>query len=179
MFHSTIRILPVALALFVGLASAAHAASAAKEISAFNKMTVKFTQSAQKCGFESLEPFERNLRKELAAVGVDENKDSIVEVLLEVGGITYGAGDVQCAISLTLDFRTTLTAANIVSDNPAIRIAMDRLQVIPISLYRVGAFGVETTLYTVADGRNITKAEAKLIELIGHLVKRFDEERKK
>ena len=158
---------------------AAQAASAAKEISAFRKMDVKFTQNAQKCGFESLEPFQRNLRKELAAVGVDENKDSIVDVALEVGGITYGAGGVQCAISLTLDFRTTLTAANIVTDNPAVRIVVDRLQVFPISLYRVGAFSVETTLYTVADGRNITKAEAKLIELIGHLVKRFDQERQK
>ena len=62
--------------------------SAAKEISAFRKMDVKFTQNSQKCGFESLEPFQRNLRTELAAVGVNENKDSIVDIALEVEGIT-------------------------------------------------------------------------------------------
>jgi hypothetical protein len=38
---------------------------------------------------------------------------------------------------------------------------------------------VSTTLYTVADGRNITKAEAEVIDIIGRLVKRFEDERKK
>jgi len=40
-----------------------------------------------------------------------------------------------------------------------------------------GAFGVDTTLYTYADGRNITKAEKKVLDMIDRLVMRFDKAR--
>ena len=160
-------------------AQPALAESAAKEISSYNKMVVSFTKNAKKCGFESLEPFERHLREDLAAVGVKQNDDSIIEIGLEVGAINYGALDSQCAVDVSLDFRTTLTAANINTDNPLVRQAVDRLQRFPVSLYKVGAFAVSTTLYTVADGRNITKAEAEVLSIIKRLVDRFQEERMK
>ena len=57
------------LALIVATPTAALGASAAQEISSYNKLTVEFTKNAQKCGFESLEPFERNLKKELLLFG--------------------------------------------------------------------------------------------------------------
>jgi len=155
------------------------AASAAKEITGYYKMTVNFTKNAKKCGFESLEPFERHLREDLAAVGVKQTEGSIVEVDLEIGAINYGALDSQCAVDVSLDFRTTLTAANINTDNPQVRHAVDRLQAFPVILYNVGAFAVSTTLYTVADGRNITKAEAEVLNIIKRLVDRFQAERAK
>jgi hypothetical protein len=169
----------VAVALFAAAAAPALGASAAKEITGFNKLTVDFTKNAQKCGFESLEPFERNLREDLLAVGVKHNSASIVEINLEVGGIVYGALETQCVVDVNLDFRTTLRAGNINTDDMALRQAVDRLQAFPVSLYKVGAFAVSTTLFTVADGRNITKAEAEVIKIIKRLVTRFDEERKK
>jgi hypothetical protein len=171
------KLLAAALVLFA--AQPALGESAAKEIRSFNKLKANFTKNAQKCGFQSLEPFERTLRKDLAAVGVQQSDASIIEIDLEIGGISYGALDTQCAIDVSLDFRTTLRASNIVTDNAALRQAIDRLQAFPVSLYEVGAFAVETTLYTVADGRNVTKAEAKMLELIGHLVQRFNDERNK
>jgi len=168
----------IAITLFVAAASPALGASAAKEISGYYKITADFTKNAKKCGFESLEPFERYLRKDLEEVGVLPNKDSIVEVNLQIGGINYGALESQCAIDVSLDFRTTLTAANINTDNPAVRQAVDNLEAFPVSLYKVGAFAVSTTLYTVYDNRNITQAEAEVIKIIQRLVKRFAEERK-
>jgi len=166
-------------AMLAFAANPVFAASAAQEISGYNKMTVEFTKNAKKCGFESLEPFERHLRDDLAAVGVKQNDASIVEVGLEVGAINYGALDSQCAIDVSLDFRTTLTAANINTNNPQVRQAVDRLQAFPVSLYNVGAFAVSTTLYTVYDNRNITKAEAEVLKIIKRLVTRFQEERAK
>lgn len=166
------------LMLFVTSANPALAASAAKEISSYNKLKVEFTKNAKKCGFESLEPFERHLREDLAKIGVKQNPDSIVEINLQVGAIVYGALDAQCAVDVNLDFRTTLTAANINTDNPAVRTAVDRLQAFPVSLYKVGAFAVSTTLYTVYDNRNITKAEAEVLKIIQRLVNRFEKERK-
>lgn len=166
-------------AMFAFAAKPALSASAAQEISAYNKMTVMFTKNAKKCGFESLEPFERHLRDDLAAVGVKQNSASIIEVSLEVGGIAYGALDSQCAVDVSLDFRTTLTAANINTDNPLVRHAVDRLGAFPVSLYQVGAFAVSTTLYTVADNRNITQAEAEVLKIIKRLVDRFQQERVK
>lgn len=168
-----------AVALFFAAAEPALAASAAKEITSYNRMKVEFTKNATKCGFESLEPFERHLREDLAAIGVKQSPDSIVEINLQVGAIVYGALDAQCAVDVNLDFRTTLTAANINSDNPAVRNAVDRLGAFPVSLYTVGAFAVSTTLYTVYDNRNITKAEAEVLQIIQRLVNRFEEERKK
>ena len=167
------------LALIVATPTAALGASAAQEISSYNKLTVEFTKNAQKCGFESLEPFERHLRDDLAAVGVTQNPASIIEINLEVGGIAYGALETQCAVDVSLDFRTTLQAANINTDNAAVRHAVDRLGAFPVSLYKVGAFAVSTTLYTVADNRNITQAEAEVLNIIKRLVARFEEERKK
>lgn len=156
--------------------------SAAKEITGYRKLTVNFTKGAKKnpkkCGFESLEPFKRTLRNSLAAVGVRQNDSSIVNVDLEIGAINYGVLETQCAINVSLDFRTTLQAKNIVTDNQAVREAVDRLQAFPVSLYQVGAFAVDTTVYTVADGRNITKAEARVLNLIRRLVQRFDKQRK-
>lgn len=166
-------------AIVVSPVNPALAASAAKEISSYNKLKVEFTKNAQKCGFESLEPFERQLREDLAAVGVKQNDASIIEINLEVGGINYGALETQCAVDVSLDFRTTLQAANINTDNAAVRHAVDRLGAFPVSLYKVGAFAVSTTLYTVYDNRNITQAEAEVLKIIKRLVGRFEEERKK
>ena len=52
-----------AITMLVVVSSPAFGASAAKEISGFYKIKVDFTKNAKKCGFESLEPFERYLRK--------------------------------------------------------------------------------------------------------------------
>jgi len=181
--HTMLRITTCAKLLAASLvflaAQPAFAESAAKEITGYYKLTVNFTKNAKKCGFESLEPFERTLRNDLAAVGVKQTDGSIIEIDLEIGGINYGALETQCAIDVSLDFRTTLQSSNIVTDNAAVRRAVDRLQAFPVSLYQVGAFAVETTLYTVADGRNVTRAEARVLDLIHHLVQRFDQQRKK
>jgi hypothetical protein len=107
------------------------------------------------------------------------NDKSIIEINLQIGGINYGALGSQCAVDVSLDFRTTLTAANVNTDNPAVRQAVDQLGAFPISLYKVGAFAVSTTLYTVYDNRNVTQAEAEIIKIIKRLVTRFEEERKK
>lgn len=179
MFLNMIRA-PLAVMLLLAIGSSpALATSAAKEINAYKKIEVVFTKNAKKCGFESTEPFERNLQKDLAAVGVNQNDNSVVEILLEVGGIVYGALESQCVVDVNLDFRTTLRAVNITTANAAVRQAVDRLKAFPISLYKVGAFAVSTTLYTVADGRNVTQAEAEVIKIIQRLVTRFEEERKK
>ncbi len=168
----------LAASLVLLAAEPAFAESAAKEITGYYKLTVNFTKNAKKCGFESTEPFERTLRKDLDAIGVRKTDGSIIQVDLEVGAINYGVLNTQCAIDVSLDFRTTLRAENIVTDNPAVRHAVDRLGAFPVSLYQVGAFAVETTIYTVADGRNVTKAEARVLDLIHHLVQRFDKQRK-
>lgn len=173
------NLLVVSMLFAVAAPPLALGASTAKEITAYNKMTADFTKNAQKCGFESLATFEGYLRKNLDAIGVVQNNDSIIKVHLEIGGINYGALETQCAIDVSLDFRTTLTAANINTDNIDIRQAVDRLGAFPVSLYKAGAFAVSTTLYTVYDNRNITNAEAEVIKIIQRLVKRFADERVK
>ena len=177
------RRLPLAklfsIALIVAGSSPSFAASAVKEISNFNSIKAEFTNNAKKCGFESLEPFEHQLRKELQAVGITHNDQSIVEINLEIGGIVYGTANSQCAVNVSLDFRTTLAASNVNTDNPAVRAAVDRLGAFPISLYKVGAFAVSTTLYTVYENRNITQAEVAILKIIHRLVTRLEEERKK
>lgn len=155
----------------------ANAMSAVQGVETYKNIEVKFTKNARKCDFQSLGPFERYLTKNLKRVGLRKTRSSIVTVSLEIGGIPFGALDTQCAVEANLHFRTMLRSDNIVTDNLAVRQTVNRLQVFPVSLYSVGAFGVDTTLYTYADGRNITKAEKKVLEMIDRLVNRFDKAR--
>jgi len=155
----------------------ANAVSAVQGVETYKNIEVKFTKNARKCDFQSLGPFERYLTNSLKRVGLRKTRSSIVTVSLEVGGIPFGAFDTQCAVEATLHFRTMLRSDNIVTDSLAVRETVNRLQVFPISLYSVGAFGVDTTLYTYADGRNITKAEKKVLDMIDRLVMRFDRAR--
>ncbi len=155
----------------------ANAVSAVQGVETYKNIEVKFTKNARKCDFQSLGPFERYLTNSLRKVGLRKTRSSIVTVSLEIGGIPFGAFDTQCAVEANLHFRTMLRSDNIVTDSLAVRETVNRLQVFPISLYSVGAFGVDTTLYTYADGRNITKAEKKVLDMIDRLVMRFDRAR--
>ncbi len=155
----------------------ANAVSAVQGVETYKNIDVKFTKNARKCDFQSLGPFERYLTNSLRKVGLRKTRSSIVTVSLEIGGIPFGAFETQCAVEATLHFRTMLRSDNIVTDSLAVRETVNRLQVFPISLYSVGAFGVDTTLYTFADGRNITKAEKKVLDMIDRLVMRFDKAR--
>jgi hypothetical protein len=155
----------------------ALAANAAKEIHGYGSLGVSFSKNAEACGFTSLDPFQQALRKDLSAIGVDLDGASIVSVNLQIGGVPHGAQDAQCTVDVTLNFWTVLTAANIRTDNPAVRQAVDRLGSFHVSLYRVSAFAVSPTVYTVADGRNVTQAEAEVLKVISHLVERFNEAR--
>lgn len=172
------RLCGLAMAGLVLLGSApANAVSAVQGVETYKNIEVKFTKNARKCDFQSLGPFERYLTKSLKKVGLRKTRSSIVTVSLEIGGVPFGAFETQCAVEATLHFRTMLRSDNIVTDNLAVRETVNRLQVFPISLYSVGAFGVDTTLYTYADGRNITKAEKKVLDMIDRLVTRFDKAR--
>ena len=168
----------VAVSIF-GLASSAWATNAVQEIRMYNKIEAEFTKNAKECDFKTIETFKDHLKASLAKVGVKQNKESIVVINLEVGGIPFGGLQTQCAVDAELVFVTLLRPENISTDNPRVQQALNRLSSFPVILYEVGAFAVDTTLYTVYENRNMTQAEKKVLEMIDRLVKRFDDARKK
>ena len=169
--------LAAAVSIF-GFASGAMATNAVQEIRMYNKIEVEFTKNAKECDFGTAENFHNYLKGALEKVGVKQSDDSIVAINLEVGGIPFGGLQTQCAVDAELLFVTLLRPENINTDNPRVQKALSRLTSFPIILYEVGAFAVDTTLYTVYDGRNMTQAEKKVLEIIDRLVKRFDDARK-
>jgi hypothetical protein len=168
-----------AVVVFFSLASNALATSAVQEIRMYNKIEAEFTKNAQACDLKGIDGFKNQLKASLEKVGVRESKDSIVVINLEVGGIPFGGLQTQCAVDAQLVFVTLLRPENIKTDNPRVQKALGRLSSFPVILYEVGAFAVDTTLYTVYQNRNMTQAEKKVLEIIDRLVMRFDEARKK
>lgn len=175
-WHSVLG-LAVAGVVAAGFAGEAQAKTAAKEIVAYDNIVIVFTKNAADCDFTTKEPFERRLRQGLAAQGIRQDDNSIIRVYLEVGAIAYGALETQCAVDVNLSLRTTLLAENINTSNEMVRRAVDRLGSFPISLYQIGSFVVETTLMTVYDGRNITRAEMRALEMVDRLLQRLKEDR--
>lgn len=177
MRRTSISLVLFPTAFFIFAIAPAFAGNAAKEIRDYSSLSVWFTKNAAQCGFESLEPFEQALRHDLSAVGVNLDGRSVVSSELEIRGILHGAQNVHCTIEVNLSFRTTLAAANIVTDNPDVQQLIDKLGSFHVPLYKGNAVAVSPVLHTVADGRNDPSGTAHVIKVIHELVARFDEAR--
>ena len=167
----------VSVIMFLAISSAAWAAGdAAKEVNAYNAIKVNFSKNAGKCNLVDPKPFEELLQKELFKIGVPENKGSISTAVLAITGDSFGLLGAQCSSQAVLSFQTVLGADNIVTDNPAIRAAIDRLENIPVIFWQSGRFGVQAQTQPASGGESTTAQEA-VLEMVTNLVNKFKEDR--
>ena len=169
-----LRILTVVLGLIPF--ATAHAGDVTKEIIAFNGVTVGFSKHAAKCNLTDDAVLADHVVGKLDELGIKESPNSVVHVVLSVSGTTLGLLNTQCATHADLRFETRLRAENIVTDNPNVRQAVDRLGQFPIVLWSRGAFGV-TTLAQPEGGGPSVKAYDSIKEQIEVILDRFKEQR--
>ncbi|HEX9791512.1 MAG TPA: hypothetical protein VGA60_12690 [Kiloniellales bacterium] len=168
------RILIVMLGL-VPLA-AAHAQSVTKEIIAYDGITVGFSEQAAKCNLTDSAVLKDYVAGKLDDLLIKENPNSIIHIVLSVSGTNLGLLNTQCATHASLRFETRLRADNIVTADPAVRQAVDKLGEFPIVLWSRGAFGV-TPLPQPTEGGPSVKAYESIEEHIDFILARFKEER--
>ncbi len=161
-----LRILIVFLGLFP--LATAHAGNVTKEIVAYNGVTVWFSENAAKCNLTEDAVLAGHVVGKLDELGIKEHPNSIVHVVLSVSGTTLGLLNTQCATHAALQFETRLRADNIVTDNQAVRQAVDRLGEFPIELWSRGAFSVTSLSQPTGGGPSIKAYDAvkKNIDLI-------------
>ena len=165
-------------ALLLALSSTSWAAgNVAKEINAYRSIEVNFSSNAEKCNLKDPKPFADHLRDELFKVGVSENTGSIAYIVLAITADSFGVLNAQCGSQAVLTFQTVLGADSIVTDNPAIRRAIDRLENIPVIFWQSGQFGVQAQTQPAGGGES-TKAQEAVMEMITNLVARFNADRK-
>ena len=144
--------------------------SVAKEIIWFHSAQASLSKSAAKCNLTDPNMFSSHLSKRLHAIGLPRNKNSRIVATVGIAATTYGFLSGSCAYNVTLQFQTFLGAEEIVTTDPRVRAALDRLGNLPVSIYQDGVFG-GVVLSGMADKPD--SAQKKVKEVIVGLVERF------
>ena len=169
------RYFVVVLFLVLPLATAS-ASDVTKELVSYNTVAVGFSKNAAKCNLKEKAILEEYLVQKLDEMGLKENPNSQVVVRLNVAGTTLGLLGAQCATYTGLQIQTRLRAENIVTDNPTVRAAVDRLEEFPILLWTHGAFSV-TTLPEPSAGGESLEAYNAVKQNLDVIVERYKEQK--
>jgi len=167
--------IPLGLALSL-IGTSAPAAGLPKEVTGYRDITVAFSEGAKNCNIKDEALYSDRLRDKLGEIGIKENSESILVAHLAISAKSFGVLNAECVSQVSMNFQTTLTAENIVTDNEAVRHAIDRLKAFPVVVYQTGMFGVQTQQEPSGGGES-TRASETVLTMIDDMVKKFDSER--
>ncbi len=158
------------------MAGPATAQSVPAEITAYNTILVNFNETAAECNLKDEAMFRDHVRDKLAEIGITENPESVLTVNLGISAKSFGVRGTRCTTQTVLAFNTLLTSENIVTDNPGVRDAIDRLKEFPVTVHRLGRFGVQAQVQPPAGGES-TSSQEGVFEMIDLMVAKLDEQR--
>ena len=164
-------------ALIALFATSAQATNLPKEVWAFRDVTVSFSKNAGNCNITDPDVYANRLREGLGGIGIKENPDVALVAHLAISANGIGPLNTQCTSQVNMSFQTVLRADNIVTDNERQRRIVDRLGVIPITVYQIGMFGVQSMSEPTAGGKSM-KAHEAVLQMIDKMIVRFGEARK-
>ena len=158
------RRLSIAVLTLLALAvpATAFAQSVPREIRHFKNITVGFSENAHRCNLTDAQVFIDHLAQRLSEMGVPQNDSSDIFVVVGISGMRFGVLGGHCATNTQLTFQTILTASNIVTNDPQVRAAVDRLGQFPVVLYESSMFGVQPQSQPSAGGPSVTSRDASL-----------------
>ncbi|MDJ0942314.1 MAG: hypothetical protein QNJ30_02565 [Kiloniellales bacterium] len=145
-------------------------------INGFKEIKVSFSQRAEECAITDKEMYVKHLYNRLGEMGIKEDANSIVEARINVAGAPSGLS--TCMLHTLLRFDTVLGSRNIATTNPAVRRAVDRLGVFPITLWSGGAMA-NKQYRLPASGNTTDRAAKSVLELIDFILERFKGERQR
>lgn len=170
-------VLALACCVFSTSAWAQGQTSVPREITGYKTILVSFSAGARKCKLEDPAAYSQRLKEQLAGIGITQNDQSLVVATLGVSGKRFGMMGGNCVSLVELKFNANLSKDNIVTDNQAVRQAVDKLGVFPITFYSNGMFGVQPQAEPSAGGDS-TRSKEAVLGMIDMLVERLEEKRK-
>ncbi len=155
-------VLSILLLCFVSTGAHAQQSNVAKEIIGYRDIGVGFSKSAADCNLKRAELFEKHLRTKLAEIGIVQRDDAYGAIGLGISGQKFGAIGGHCVTRVELNFMAVLGKDNISVSDQRLRDAIDRLERIPLIIYKDSLFGVQPQSQPAAGGESTTSQEAAL-----------------
>ncbi len=146
-------------------------------VTGYRSISVTYSEGAAGCDLEHSAEYKAHLSEKLAEIGVAQNDDSVLVANLGISGRKFGRLGTRCASAVELVFAATLRKENIVTNNQAVREAVDRLDAFPIVLYKALVFGVQSQTTTDPARKSAASQEAAF-KMIDDLVKGFEGKRR-
>ncbi|MDJ0936886.1 MAG: hypothetical protein QNJ06_19545 [Kiloniellales bacterium] len=167
------RILAVVLAVFV--AAPASADPIARELQYFKAIDVVLLDSAKDCGITDEKLLQDHLRGKLGQLGIKENADRYARVRIDVAAQTIPNSSL-CAIHTLVRVNGALGKDNVVTKDPLINAAMERLEVLPITVW-TGSSLVVRQYKLPASGKITDRATNSVLEQLDAITGRLAEAR--
>ncbi len=167
------RVLAVVLAVFV--AAPASADPVAKELQYFKAIDVVLLDKTADCGITDAKLFQDHLRGKLGQLGIKENASRFARVKVDVAAQTI-PNSALCAIHTLVRFNGALSKDNVNTDDPLINAAMQRLQVLPITVW-TGSSIVVRQYKLPASGKITERASQSVLEQLDAITGRLAEAR--
>ncbi len=167
------RILAVVLAVFV--AAPASADPIARDLQYFKAIDVVLLDSAKDCGITDEKLLQDHLRGKLGQLGIKENPDRYARVRIDVAAQTIPNSSL-CAIHTLVRVNGALSKDNVATKDPLINAAMERLKVLPITVW-TGSSLVVRQYKLPASGKITDRATKSVLEQLDAITGRLAEAR--
>lgn len=167
------RVIAIVVAVF--LAAPAVADPVAKELQYFKAIDVVLLDKTADCGITDAKLFQDHLRGKLGQLGIKENASRFGRVKVDVAAQTI-PNSALCAIHTLVRFNGALGKDNVSTDDPLINAAMDRLEVLPITVW-TGSSLVVRQYKLPASGKVTDRASKSVLEQIDAITGRLAEAR--
>ena len=167
------RVLAVILAVFVAVPASAD--PVAKELQYFKAIDVVLLDKTADCGITDAKLFQDHLRGKLGQLGIKENASRFARVKVDVAAQTI-PNSALCAIHTLVRFNGALSKDNVNTDDPLINAAMQRLQVLPITVW-TGSSIVVRQYKLPASGKITERASQSVLEQLDAITGRLAEAR--
>ncbi len=165
----------IAAALTAAIVSASAAAQTIpEELKGYSTVLVNFSDTAHECNLKDEAMFASHLQEKLAEIGITEDPQSHITVNIGISAKSLGLLKSQCTSQTVISFNARLRADNIVTDDPEVRRAIDRLKEFPIALYQLGRFGVQAQVQPPKGGES-TSSQTAVLEMIDTMVAKLGE----
>ena len=136
-------VLSILALCFVSTGAYAQQTSVAKEIAGYRDISVGFSKSAVNCNLKNAALFKKHLETKLAEIGITQRDDVYGAIGLGISGQKFGAIGGHCVTRVELNFMAVLGKDNISVGDQRLRDAIDRLERIPLIIYKDSLFAVQ------------------------------------
>jgi hypothetical protein len=170
------RILMITIvAMFVSISSAS-AGKLVSELKIYKDVVIQFNETAGKCNLSDGTIFKNRLEQGIMKSGLQKNPESRIVAVLNIAAVSFGLLNAQCATTVSLNLQSFLDGKEVMTNNPDIRAVLDEVGTFPISIFRVGMFGVQAQTQPSAGGKSVSVQNA-ILEMIDRMVAKLNQAR--